>query len=139
MRLSLSAKSKNEITYLPDTLIIKNGKKTYEYDIQGSDEYDTEQLDCYIKGELYVMDETTDDYEPIAAEEYDTVKDLLTNPKSKVTVMVYPDGDDLEDGEITDRIRTDKIGKGFGNFDYFSVKKNKWVNVNFTFKAVLQD
>lgn len=139
MRLSLRAKSKNKITYLPDTLIIKNGKKTYEYDIQGSDEYDPEQLDCYIKGELYVMDEATDDYEPIAAGEYDTVKDLLANPRSKVTVMVYPDGDDLEDGEITERIRTDKIGRGSGNLDYFSFKKNKWVNVNFTFKAILQD
>lgn len=139
MRLSLRAKSKNKITYLPDTLIIKNGKKTYEYDIQGSDEYDLEQLDCYVKGELYTMSEETQDYEPISDEEYDTVRDLLTSPKSKVIVMVYPDGDDLEDGELTNKIETDKISKGSGNFDYYSFKKNKWIDVDFTFKAVLQD
>lgn len=139
MRLSLYAKSKNKITYLPDTLIIKNGEKTYEYDIQGSDDYDLELLNCYVKGELYTMNEAINDYEPISNEDYDTVKDLLADPKSEVIIMVYPDGDDLEDGEITDRIRADKINKGSGNFDYFSFKENKWIDVNFTFKAVLQD
>ena len=131
MELILYANSKNGITYTPDTLVITIGDKTYEYDIQGSDDFQKGGLDCRVKGELLLKNNETDDYEEMTDEGYSELIDRLKNPNAKITVSIYPAFDEDEKNPMLDK---DELSEGDGFLSKWSQEKQfEW---GFKFKTV---
>ena len=128
MRLYLSGDSKNKVGYTPDTLIIENGDKRYEYDIQGETDYDTESLSCRTKGEFFKKNDITDDYDELTEKEDKELLNLLKDKNSEVIIAIYPatmmcDNED----EIFNRANDDEIS----NCSAILRLNDKEVNFNF--------
>jgi hypothetical protein len=128
MRLYLSGDSKNKVGYTPDTLIIENGDKRYEYDIQGETDYDTESLSCRTKGEFFKRNDITDDYDELTEKEDKELLNLLKDKNSEVIIAIYPatmmcDNED----EIFNRANDDEIS----NCSATLRLNDKEVNFNF--------
>lgn len=104
MRLYLSGISKNGIGYTPDTLIIENGKKRYEYDIEGWTDYSSNGLNTRTKGDLKIHNAKKDDYLKLSSYHKKRLAALLSDPQSNITVSVYPQTTDDEDLVYSDII-----------------------------------
>lgn len=100
MRLYLSGDSKNKVGYTPDFIII-NGN---HYDIQGAIDYDSETLNCRVKGDIFVAKE--DDYYPLDEKEEEKLLNLLNSNDSKFSIVIYP-VDDSEDEENFEKVKND--------------------------------
>ena len=106
MRLYLSGISKNHIGYTPDTLIIENNGKHYEYDIgEGETDYSPDNLDSRTKGILNKRKDTDDeecyaDYDELYGnlteeDEHELLK-LLADKESDIIVAVFPRPEDTD-------------------------------------------
>ena len=95
MRLNLYAVSKNKIGYTPDSLTIETPDCEYHYDIQGDISYDFEILDCSCKGNLFVYNESENDYLPLSKEDEKILKALLKRKDVQFRVSIYPIDDEV--------------------------------------------
>ena len=132
MKIYVNAVSKNSITYTPDVLVIETNGKTYEYDINGTVEYDEGGLNCKVRGDLEIRDEKTDEFRPITTEEAKQLLILLSGftENKKVSINVYPMLDNEEE-EFINSIENDTLGKGSAAIEF-----NANVSVNFEFQPV---
>lgn len=134
MRLVLNARSKNHITYIPDTLIIEAKGKTYEYDIISEVVYKREGLDCEVKGDLEIIDDG--DFKEMTSKDKSQLISLLNAAfieGKTITVTVQP-ADDSDDQVWVDAVNNDEFSEGYGSIIY-----NKgWMNATFKFKPVFQ-
>lgn len=132
MKIYVNAGSKNSITYTPDVLTIEANGKEYEYDINGTVEYEEGGLKCLVRGDLEIRDQETEDFRPLTCKEKIDLIILLSNlTESKdITVNVYP-MTDKEDEETTNSINNDTIGEGYGRIEF-----NEGIDVDFQFKSV---
>ena len=90
MRLYLSGISKNGVGYTPDTLLIENKSKRYEYDINGTTDYSSNGLDTRTKGVLYIRNDRKDDYVTMTKRQEKKLLSLLRDPSSTIVISVYP-------------------------------------------------
>lgn len=109
MRLYLSGFSKNHIGYTPDTLIVYNGKKRYEYDIQGTTDYSPSTLSTRTKGYLSILNEKKDDYFRLNKTGYSRLAKLLKDPATEVIISVYPVNNPPEE-DVNSDIISETVG-----------------------------
>lgn len=110
MRLYLNAESANNITYTPDTLIVKLGKKKRFYDIQGWTDFDFNGLKTRTKGSL--MKRYKNDYVNMTTKDEIELANMLSDPKTEIVVSIYPVNEDVEF-----RCETDKLTNCYGNLE----------------------
>ena len=98
MRLYLYAESKNKIGYTPDCFEVRNGKFRREYSWgDGETDFSDSGLDTRTKAVLCYYDEKKDDLVKLTRRQAKHLLKLLKDPKSEVTVNVYPQTTDDED------------------------------------------
>ena len=93
MRLELRANSKKKITYLPNYLILENNNDKIKFDITGNISYGKNKLNCYIKGDFQVV--KGNNLINMNAEHLCKLIRYLDDPDSKITVVVYPEDEDV--------------------------------------------
>ena len=133
MRLLLSAESKNNITYLPDTLIIEAGGKTYEYDIVGEVISKQKGLDCELKGDLDIIDDGQ--FKEMTWNDKYQLLSLLGREDITVIINVIPADDEEDPGsDWIDSVYNDELSEGYGSIAY-----NGSLNMTFKFKPVFEE
>ena len=130
MKIYANAGSKNSVTYTPDVLIVECEGKTYEYDINGTVEFDHGGLNSKVRGDLEIRDLETDEFRELTPEEKLQLIAMLSDLKQDKTVSmnVYPMIDD-EKEETIKAVESDKIGQGYGRVEF-----NEKITVDFEFK-----
>lgn len=136
MRLYASAKSANGITYVPDVLIINEFDKEYEYDINGTVEYDKGNLDCVVRGDLEIRDQETDEFRELTLEEKKELIILLSSlvRHKKITINVHPMLDD-EKEETINAVNNDILGPGSGTLE-INIGLYEIIEIDFEFTPV---
>lgn len=111
MVLYLNADSKNNVGYTPDTLIIEKAGKRLEYDIQGDDDFDIDRLNCRVKGDLFLKNELTDDYNELTSKNVEELLKALKDKASDIIIAIYPASFSTEDDELEryEKARTDEL------------------------------
>ena len=115
MRLYLDATSKNGIGYTPDTLIVENNGKRYEYDIQGTTDYGYIDLATRTKGDLLIRNDRLDKYLELTNKGKQRLLDLLRDKSSTVIISIYPIPADEPN---TDLVYNDILDKGNGRLEF---------------------
>lgn len=136
MKLYVSAKSANGITYVPDVLTIKEFDKEYEYDINGTVEYDKENLDCVVRGDLEIRDQETDEFRELTLEEKKELIILLSSlvKHKTITINVHPMLDD-EKEETINAVNNDILGPGSGRLE-INIGLYEIIEIDFEFTPV---
>lgn len=132
MRLYLSATSKNHIGYTPDVLVIKTKRKTYEYDINGTVDFDYDGLDCRVKGDLEIRDSKTEEFREMNKAEEAKLLTLLSDlTKNKaIEINIYP-AEDREEQEWVDLVENDELDEGSATLEL-----NNGASIDFSFTPV---
>lgn len=136
MRLYLSGESKFNIGYTPDTLIIvTKDDKQYEFDIQGDVDYESDSLNCRVKGDLFFKVDLADDYDDYldckTNNLYEKLLELLNNKENKVIIAIYP----TSECEDNPNLGKDELTSCKGKLSVYLPQHNEEKEVDFDFRT----